>query len=77
MHQRRRYHCKACRSDFDDLTNTVFAHHRQPMRKWILCMCPMGLSLSNEQVVEEIELNNNDVHQMKTQLRSGVVDLKP
>jgi transposase-like protein len=23
---RQRYHCKACDSDFDDLTNTIFAH---------------------------------------------------
>jgi transposase-like protein len=33
-HQRQRYHCKACGSDFDDLTNTVFAQHHQPLRKW-------------------------------------------
>jgi len=80
MHQRQlkrqRYHCKACRSDFDDLTNTVFAHH-QPLRKWILCLYLMGLNLSNEQIAEELDLNKDAVYQMTTQLRSGAVDLKP
>ena len=74
---RQRYHCKDCRSDFDDLTNTVFAHHHQPLRKWILCLYLMGLNLSNEQIAEELDLNKDDVQEMTTQLRSGVVDLKP
>src|SRR5262245_35051234 len=68
MHQRQRerqrYHCKSCRSDFDDLTNTVFAHHHQPLRKWILSLYLMGLNLSNEQIAEELDLNKDDVHQM-------------
>ncbi len=79
LHQRQRerqhYHCKACDSDFDDLTNTIFAHH-QPLRKWILCLYLMGLNLSNEQIAQELDLDKDDVHQMTTQLRSGVVDLK-
>jgi transposase-like protein len=33
MHQcqreRQRYYCNACDSEFNDLTNTVFAHHHQ------------------------------------------------
>jgi len=81
MHQRQRdqqrYRCKNCQSNFDDLTNTIFAHHHQPLRKWVLCLYLMGLNLSNEQIAQELDLNKDDVHQMTTQLRTGVVDLKP
>ena len=37
----------------------------------------MGLNLSNEQIGQELDLNKDDVHQMTSQLRSGVVNLKP
>lgn len=75
--ERQRYHCNSCRSDFDDLTNTIFAHHHQPLRKWILCLYLMGLNLSNEQIAQELDLNKDDLHEMTTQLRSGVVERKP
>ena len=74
---RQRYHCKACQRDFDDLTATIFAHHHQPLRKWIVCLYLLGLNLSNEQIAQELGLNKDDVHQMTAQLRSGVVELKP
>ena len=74
---RQRYHCKACKTDFDDLTGTIFAHHHQPLRKWVLCLYLMGLNLSNQQIAEELDLDKDDVHQMTSQLRTGVVDLKP
>jgi transposase-like protein len=45
--EHQRYHCNSCRCDFDDLTNTIFAHHHQPLRKWILFQYLMGLNLSN------------------------------
>ena len=81
MHQRQqdrqRYHCKACDKDFDDLTNTIFANHHQPLRKWIVCLYLLGLNLSNEQIAQELGLNKDDVYQMTVQLRSGVVELKP
>ena len=81
LHQRQRewqrYHCQACDSDFDDLTHPIFAHPHQPLRKWILCLDLMGLNLSNEQIAQELGLDQDDVQQMTTQLRSGVVDLKP
>lgn len=74
---RQRYHCKACRRDFDDLTDTVFAHHHQPLRKWILCLYLMGLNLSNQQIAQELDLDKDDVQQMTTQLRTGIVTHKP
>lgn len=81
MHQRQqdrqRYHCKACDKDFDDLTNTIFAHHHQPLRKWIVCLYLLGLNLSNEQIAQELGLNKDDVYQMTVQLRSGVVERTP
>ena len=44
---RQRYECHACRQRFDDLTGTIFAGHRQPLRTWIACLYLMGLNLSS------------------------------
>lgn len=68
-----RYECKACHKRFDDLTNTIFAGHHQPLKIWILCLYFMGLNLSNEQIARELDLDRSDVHQMTTQLREGIV----
>jgi transposase-like protein len=46
---RQRYACRACGRQFDDLTETVFEGHHQPLRVWVLCLYFMGLNLSNEQ----------------------------
>jgi transposase-like protein len=43
---RQKYHCATCKRYFDDLTDTVFAGHHQPLRVWILCSYFMGLNLS-------------------------------
>ena len=71
--ERQRYLCKSCERRFDDLTDTVFAGHHQPLRIWILCLYLMGLNLSNAQIAQELDLNKDDVHQMTTQLRQGIV----
>lgn len=73
QHARRRYECKTCKKRFDDLTETIFAGHHQPLKTWILCLYFMGLNLSNQQIAEELELNEDDVYQMTCQLRSGIV----
>jgi transposase-like protein len=75
--QRQRYKCQDCRKRFDDLTGTIFAGHHQPLKVWILCLYFMGLNLSNEQIAQELELDKDDVHQMTTQLRQGIVAQKP
>ena len=76
-HARQRYHCKACRRDFDDLTGTIFAHHHQPLRVWVLCLYLMGLNLSNQQVAQELDLSTADAHEMASRLRAGIVARKP
>jgi transposase-like protein len=58
---RRRYQCKTCQKRFDDLTNTIFAGHHQPLQTWILCLYFMGLNLSNQQIALELGLNKNVV----------------
>lgn len=75
--ERQRYQCKPCQNRFDDLTDTIFAGHHQPLGMWILCLYLMGLNLSNHQISDELELNKDDTQQMTTQLRSGVVEKKP
>lgn len=70
---RHRYECKNCSRRFDDLTETIFSGHHQPLKVWILCIYFMGLNLSNSQIAKELELDSSDVHLMTTKLREGVV----
>jgi transposase-like protein len=74
---RQRYQCQSCHRRFDDLTDTIFAGHHQPLRVWILCLYFMGLNLSNEQIAQELDLNPDDAQKMATQLREGIVQRKP
>ena len=75
--ERQRYLCKSCERHFDDLTHTIFAGHHQPLRMWILCLYFMELNLSNAQIAEKLDLNKDDVHQMTSQLRRGIVSKNP
>jgi transposase-like protein len=75
--ERQRYLCQACERRFDDLTDTIFAGHHQPLRVWILCLYFMGLNLSNHQIAHELDLNKDDAQQMTSQLRQGIVLKKP
>ena len=43
---RQRYECHDCDTRFDDLTDTIFAGHHQPLKVWILCLYFMGLNIS-------------------------------
>jgi transposase-like protein len=74
---RQRYECTDCHKRFDDLTDTIFAGHHQPLKVWILCLYFMGLNLSNEQIAQELAVNGSDVYQMTTQLRDGIVIISP
>jgi transposase-like protein len=70
---RQRYKCHNCDKRFDDLTDTIFAGHHQPLKVWILCLYFMGLNLSNDQIAHELSVNESDVQQMTAQLRDGIV----
>jgi len=54
---RQRYACTDCYTRFDDLTDTIFAGHHQPLKVWILCLYFMGLNLSNDQIAHELDLD--------------------
>jgi transposase-like protein len=73
---RQRYECHTCGQQFDDLTDTIFEGHHQPLRLWVLCLYFMGLNLSNEQIAGELDLAIPDVHAMTTTLREGIVKKK-
>jgi transposase-like protein len=75
--ERQRYRCTACQVRFDDLTDTLFAGHHQPLRVWILCLYFMGLNLSNQQIARELDLNVGDVQAMTEQLRAGIMVARP
>lgn len=75
--ERQRYLCQSCERRFDDLTDTIFAGHHQPLRVWILCLYFMGRNLSNHQMAQELDLNQDDVHQRTCQLRQGIGIQKP
>ena len=70
---RQRYECHNCDKRFDDLTDTIFAGHHQPLKVWVLCLYFMGLNVSNEQIAHELSINESDAYQMTTALRGGVV----
>jgi len=70
---RQRYECHDCSKRFDDLTDTIFAGHHQPLKVWILCLYFMGLNLSNEQIAHELDVDCSDVQQMTIQLRQGII----
>ena len=74
---RQRYECRGCGRRFDDLTDTIFAGHHQPLRAWVLVLYFLGLNLSNEQIAQELDLDPDDVQRMATLLREGVVQRKP
>ena len=65
--ERQRYLGKSCERRFDDVTDTIFAGHHQPLRVWILCLYCMGLNLSNHQIAYELDLHKDDVQQMTSQ----------
>lgn len=73
---RQRYKCQSCERQFDDLTNTVFEGHHQPLKVWIICLYFMGLNLSNQQIAKELGLSQSDVQEMTEQLREGIVKKK-
>ena len=70
--ERQRYRCTACQARFDDLTDTIFAGHHQPLRVWVLCLYFMGLNLSNEQIAQELDLDPVTCRPMTEQLRDGI-----
>lgn len=72
-----KYQCKSCGKYFDDLTNTIFAGHHQPLPTWMLCLYFMGLNLSNKQISAELDLCESDVYDMTTKLREGINAKKP
>jgi transposase len=74
---RQRYECQGCRRRFDDLTDTIFAGHHQPLRTWIGCLYLMGLNLSGLQIAQELDINKDDARAMIQQLREGIVARRP
>ena len=74
---RQRYECRGRRQRLDDLTDTIFAGHHQPLRTWIACPCPMGRNLSGLQIAQELEINKDDARAMIRLLRQGIVERRP
>ena len=70
---RQRYECHDCDKRFDDLTDTIFAGHHQPLNVWLLCLYFMGLNLSNEPIAHELSIKESDAYLMTTEWRGGMV----
>lgn len=71
---RQRYRCRDCDRCFDDLTDTIFAGHHQPLRIWMLCSYLLGLNLSNQQISKELGLSRTQAQVMTMKLRQGIAD---
>ena len=69
--------CKACSRRFDDLTNSIFAGHHQPLKIWVIFLYFLALNLATEQIAKELDLDSSDAHDMASLLREGVVEKKP
>jgi transposase-like protein len=74
---RQRYECRSCGRRFDDLTDTIFAGHHQPLRTWIACLYLMGLNLSGLQIARELDIHKDDARAMIQRLRQGIVERRP
>jgi transposase-like protein len=70
---RQRYECHDGHARFDDVTDTIFAGHHQPLQRWIVCLYFMGLHVSHEQMAHELAAHSTDVHQMTTPWRQGII----
>ncbi len=68
------YQCKACQRPYDDLTNTIFQQHNQPLKTWIICLHLLRLHVTNAQIAEELGLNENDSRVMCQQLQTGAYE---
>jgi transposase-like protein len=75
--ERQRDLCQSCSRRFDDLTDTIFAGHHQPLRVWMVCLYWMGVNLANAHIAKELDLHPSDVQQMTCQLRQGIVAKQP
>src|SRR3954452_3582262 len=74
---RQRYRCAGCGTRFDDLTGTVPAGRRRPLRLWVLCLYLMGLNLSDRRIARELDLGVSDVQAMTEALRQGLTAKLP
>src|SRR3954447_12012265 len=71
------YECRGCCQRFDDLTDTIFAGRRQPLRTWIGCLYLMGLNLPGLQIAQELDINKDDARAMIQRLREGIGPRRP
>ena len=71
---RQRYACHDCHTRFDDLTDTIFAGHHQPLKVWVLCLYFMGRNGLNEHMAHALSLHESDASQRTTALRGGMVN---
>ncbi|MCP4703183.1 MAG: IS1595 family transposase [candidate division Zixibacteria bacterium] len=73
----RRYRCKKCGKQFDDLTGTIFAKHHQPLKIWIICLYMMWFNIPNRQIAQELDLNESDMQEMTSLLRGILKRRRP
>src|SRR2546428_11119466 len=60
---RQRYECTDCHKRFDDVTDTIFAGHHQPLKVWILCLyfrCSPANTLKIEKPTLQLGLHMNN-----------------
>src|SRR5690242_8489989 len=74
---RQKHECKGCGKRFDDLTGTVPASDRPPLKRWIVFLYFMGLNLSTRQIAQELNLKGDEAQHMAEVLRTGIVEKKP
>ena len=67
------YHCKACQTYFDDVTDTVFSGSHQGIHQWITVLYLMNLNVSMAQIAQELSIAESTAQGMCATIREGVV----
>jgi len=72
-----KYNCFCCYKDFNDLTQTVFAESKKPLKVWVMALYFMGLNLSNIQIGKGLDMSTKTAQKMTTLLKTSIVKKKP
>jgi len=59
---RQRYECHDCHTRFDDLTDTIFAGHHQPLKVWVLQQFPLMTCESYATMVADRSVSVSTIH---------------
>jgi len=73
----RRYRCKGCGRWFNDLSGTVLAYSKLPLRAWFFAAFQIQSKVSVRELAETLQLSYPTVFRMVSRLREGLYIAAP